>query len=389
MLLTLESLAEHSLVVSDATAGAGRRHRLLEPVAQYARARLEEAGEWDRSARAHAVHYLALTETIAPRYRDGGQVDALARIDDEHPNLTAAIERSLAAGDAVTAGRFCWALWMYWWLRGHHSHGRRLSEAVLTHDLPAEVRTWAALAAATMTFALDDVPAARAWWQQAAAHAADDPTAMANAVAGVGLTALAVGDLVEAAECFTRARPLAEQCGVGGEWTWALSWIWHGTVAFLQGDYESAVDRIERGLASARRRGDRLSMYIALYNLSQVELARGCKDRARLHLEEGMRLSLETGDHANLAYLLDASAILEVAEGIHARVPLLLGAAQGIREAIGSRGYGYYRPDPEQRAAAADEARSRLGADRYDDALDLGRGLAAEEAAALALAERA
>ncbi len=59
-----------------------------------------------------------------------------------------------------------------------------------------------------------------------------------------------------------------------------------------------------------------------------------------------MRLSLETGDHANLAYFLDTTAVLEAAEGRHARVPLLLGAAQGIREAVGSPGYGYYRPDP-------------------------------------------
>ena len=89
-----------------------------------------------------------------------------------------------------------------------------------------------------------------------------------------------------------------------------------------------------------------------------------------------MRLSLETGDHANLAYFLDATAVLEAAEGQHARVPLLLGAAQGIREAVGSRGYGYYRPDPAGDEAAADEARAHLGADRYDDALDVGRGTA-------------
>ena len=109
---------------------------------------------------------------------------------------------------------------------------------------------------------------------------------------------------------------------------------------------------IERGLASARRRGDRLTAYIALYNLSQVELARGAHAEARGHLEEGMRLSLETGDHANLAYLLDALAVVEAADGTLARVPLLLGAAQAIRETIGSHGYGYYRPDPAAMAAA-------------------------------------
>ena len=67
------------------------------------------------------------------------------------------------------------------------------------------------------------------------------------------------------------------------------------------------------------------------------------------------------------------------------RVPLLLGAAQGIRETIGSRGYGYYRPDPDVLAAAEAAARQRLGTDRYDDALDAGRALAPEQAAHLAL----
>jgi hypothetical protein len=126
-----------------------------------------------------------------------------------------------------------------------------------------------------------------------------------------------------------------------------------------------------------------------LYNLSQVELTRGRHAEARRHLEEGIRLSLETGDLANLAYLLDATAVLEAADGRHSRTPLLVGAAQGIREAVGSHGYGYYRPDPEALAAAAAESRSRLGPDRYDDALDVGRALPPDEAAALALRERA
>lgn len=67
--------------------------------------------------------------------------------------------------------------------------------------------------------------------------------------------------------------------------------------------------------------------------------------------------------------------MLAAATGQHARVPLLLGAAQAIRETQGAHGYGYYRPDPDAIRAAADDARLHLGADRYDDALDTGRGL--------------
>lgn len=381
----LESLVEHSLVTA---APGGTRFRMLEPVAQYARALLVEAGEWEAATTAHAAHFLALAETTGPRYRDEGQVAALARIDPEHANLTAAAERMLAAGDVEGAARMAWALWLYWWLRGHHGQGRRLAEAVMARGgMADDVHARAALAAATMTFAMDDVDAALHWWLDAHRHSTGNPVIDSNSVAGIGLVALARGDLDTARRQFEAALALAAEGGDESEWTWALAHIWLGTVALLLGDADEAVRRIESGLASARRRGDRLASYIALYNLFQVELARGEHARARRHLEEGLRLSTETGDQANLAYLLDALATIEAAEGIVSRVPLLLGAAQGIRETIGSRGYGYYRPDPDVLAAAEAAARQRLGTDRYDDALDAGRALAPEQAARLALGD--
>ena len=385
----LQSLSEQSLVVGTEGSVGGSRQRLLEPVAQYARDKVREAGEWQSAAAAHAQHFLSLAEQLAPCYRDGRQVEALARIDLEHPNLATAIERSLGAGDATSAGRLTWALWMYWWLRGHLVLGRRLAESALTHPLPAGVLPRAELAAATMAFALDDISAALGHWSAALAHADGDPVTMANAVAGEGLAALARGDLVTAADRFERTLPIAERGGTDGEWTRALSLIWLGTVRLLEGDADDAVTHIEEGLASARARGDRLTSYIALYNLSQVEMSRGGHTRAREHLEEGLRLSRQTGDLANLAYLLDASAVVDAARGTHARVPVLLGAAQVIRETIGSRGYGYYRPDPAATEGAARDAQELLGEDRYDDALDMGRRLSPNEATDFALASGA
>lgn len=378
---SLEELVEHSLVLAD---GSGRL-RMLEPVAQYARDLLREAGEWQAATRAHAAHYLTVATDNSSSYRDGGQVAALARIDLEHANLGAAAERSLADGDVDTPARLAWELWLYWWLRGRHEHGRRSAESALEHAdrLEPAVHARAALAAATMAFAMDDVAAAAVWWSVAGQRAGDEQDILSNAVAGDGLVALVEGDLATAQRCFEQAIVHAEAAGPSVEWTWALGHIWLGTVALLRDDPDEAVRMIAEGLDSARRRGDRLTSYIALYNLFQVELARGDHDAARRHLEEGTRLSLETGDQANLAYLLDAGAVLAAASDQHARVPLLLGAAQAIREAQGAAGYGYYRPDPAAITAAADDARSHLGADRYDDALDTGRGFSTLQAAGM------
>jgi predicted ATPase/DNA-binding XRE family transcriptional regulator len=387
----LQSLAEQSLLVRASPAATPGRRHLLEPVAQYARSKLATAGDWESVARAHARHFLELAEEAAPHYQGGQQVTWLERVDAEHANMTVAMDRSLGSGDLESAARFGWALWLYWWLRGHLRHGRRLTEAVLAHDLPTNVRAQAALAAATMAFALDDIPRSHDWWAQALSYAeqGDDEVALANAVAGVGLALLASGDVLGAERRFLETVPISERAGAAGEWTAALNQIWLGTTALATGDPDRAVEHVERGLASARRRGDRLAMYIALYNLSQVEVVRGRHAGARAHLAEGMRLSQETGDHANLAYFLDDLAVLEAADGRHARVPLLFGAAQAIRESIGAHGYGYYRPDVQGGKAAATEARLHLGIDRYDDALDVGRAMSPDEAVSLALADPA
>lgn len=153
----------------------------------------------------------------------------------------------------------------------------------------------------------------------------------------------------------------------------------------LQGDPDRAVARVETGLASARRRGDRLTAYIALYNLSQVSSARDDHVSARRHLEEGMRLSVETGDLANLTYFCDALAVVEAAVRDFARVPMLLGAAEGMREVVGNAQFGYYRPDEEAGRRAAAVAFEALGAEAYEDAKDAGRGMEPDDTVRFAL----
>jgi tetratricopeptide (TPR) repeat protein len=348
---------------------------------------LSDAGEADTVGKAHTAHFLALAERAEPEYQRAQQVEWLARIDAEHANMSAAIERALSDGDADSAGRIGWALWLYWWLRGHLLHGRRLLEATLALPMAEEIRARTELAAATMAFAQSDVPASRTWWQAAGerARTTGDLLAQADSMAGVGLAALAEDNLAEAGRSFEQAVPLAAAAGPEGEWVAALTQVWLGTVRLLEGDADAAATHIERGLGSARDRGDRLSIYIALYNLSQVAASRGDLATARRHLEEGLRLSMETRDLANLAYFLDSLAVIEAAADSYGRVPVLLGAVQGIREAIGTVGYGYYRPDQELARRAAEQARTNLGEDHFDDALDAGRALEPSQAVAFAL----
>ena len=281
----------------------------------------------------------------------------------------------------------CWALWLDWWLRGHLRTGRRFAEMALRLDLTPPTRIRTLLTFSAMTFAQGDLEASRPGWTLARelGEEIDDPFGRANGPAGEGLIALAMGDS-EAAERSFRASIAAGAADLDDDrWLWTLCHVWLGTAALLRGSPQEAMPLVDTALAAARERGDRLVTYIGLFTASQVAIALGDVDRARGQLEEGVRLSQETGDLANLAYVLDALAVVESSTGQARRVALLLGAAEALRELVGATVYGYYQPDPALREGAAATARAVLGDKAFDDAVDEGRRLDAGQAAALAL----
>ena len=382
----LELLVEHSMVTVRPGDDGRYRYTMLEPVAQYARSRL--VGELAvRAVRAHAKVYLALAEKAAIGYAHWDQVQWLARIQAEEPNILAAIDRTLDGADPETAGRIIWAMWLYWWLRGQLTIGRRRAEQCLNCSLPPALEGRVHLAAATMSYAAGDVAASSDHWAEAFRLGAErrDAELACKGRAGMGLAALAAHRLDIAAEHFRESLPLSVEAGAEGVWLRSLSHVWLGTVLLLRGDPPGAVAEIEQGLQLARQRGDRLSTYVALYNLSQAAIANGDHALARTHLEEGIALSDQTEDLANLAYFLETLAVVEAAADAPHRVAVLLGAARFLRETVGADVYAYYLPDESLQAAAEEAARTALGKDAYDDAVDAGRALQPSDAVRFAL----
>lgn len=385
----LEELVEQSLVVTRVGRDGLPRFTLLEPVGQYARSLLIG----DRAARigrAHAAAFLTLSERAAVGYEMADQVHWLERIETDEANILVAIERSLDLGDPDTAGRITWAMWLYWWLRGRLAVGRRMAERCLTTDLSPAVLPCVRLTGATMSYAAGDLAAAADHWDVAEELAVrlDNPELIAKSRAGTGLAALSAGDLASAKERFRSSLPYGERAGEDGIWINSLVNIWLGTALLLEGEPAPALESIGRGLELARGRGDRLSTYVALYNLSQSALALGDDRTARHHLEEGIELSEQTRDLANLAYFIETLAVIESRAGEHVRVATLLGAAAGLRETVGSAVYGYYLPDETLRAAAEQTARTALGDEAYERAVGEGRDLQVTEMVAAVLPDR-
>src|SRR5437762_2867969 len=72
--------------------------------------------------RRHLEHVIGLATATQPGLsaRVGPEELAwLARLDREHDDVRAALRWVIDDGDAETAIRLTWALWTFWWLRGH------------------------------------------------------------------------------------------------------------------------------------------------------------------------------------------------------------------------------------------------------------------------------
>ena len=102
--------------------GEETRYYLLEPLRQYAAARLtvDEAAEVGGR---HAGFYRDLAERAFPEIHGPNQIEWFAILEREHANLRAALAWGLEVGDANLAQRTAAALWWFWIGRRHVSEG--------------------------------------------------------------------------------------------------------------------------------------------------------------------------------------------------------------------------------------------------------------------------
>lgn len=376
---TLEALVSHSLVLVVDTPD-GLRYRMLEPVRHFAQS-LTDPAERTEIREAHAAYYLGWSQQALGHFYSEQQVRWFDDAERDDDNLSAAVQWYVETGRGEAAARMCWSLWLYWWLRGHLRRGRRLAEQTLATDVDGGWRARVQLPAAAMAFAQAELAAAAAHWGESlrVAQEAGDLVAEQYGYAGNGLATMATGDLVAADGWFEQAQDLGVE-PVEAHLITSLVLVWRGTVRRLLGDPELAQDLVSRGLRLATERGDRLSTYIALYELVQVAIGQGELDAARDHLCQGIELSDETGDYANLAYFLESLAVVTQLQGDAERAMVLLGASTALRESVGSSFYGYYLPDPALRTTADASARAALGADRAAELFAQGHALGPDDA---------
>ena len=131
MLDGLASLVEKSLLRQRADADGEPRFWMLETIREYALEVLERTGGLEDGRRRHADYYASVAEQLDVESRTGDQASSLARLDDDNPNLRAALDWAREIRDGDLTLRLASSLWGFWATRGHVAEGRKALDDAL------------------------------------------------------------------------------------------------------------------------------------------------------------------------------------------------------------------------------------------------------------------
>jgi predicted ATPase len=405
------------------------RYRLLEPVRQYAAAKLREAAETAVTRQRHLHWYLALAEQAEPALIGPGRELWMDRLEQEHDNLRAALGWSITDGNDSAAGlRLSAALWRFWQEHGYLGEGRRWLDSALSAGgaAPAALRAKALNGAGVLAREQGDYDRATALYSESLALWRDlgDKRGTAATLNSLGMVVRDQGNVARAKELYEEALALRRELDDRHSIAATLN-----NLALLmgeQGDHRNAVRLYEESLALKRELGDRRGIAATLNNLGMLareqgnharaaalytdslalfrelgdtwgvgvllnNLGRVARDRgdyrraAALHTES-LALRRDLGDKPGIAWCLEGLAAVACGEGRPERAAMLLGAAEALRDAIGAA-----IPLAERAGHHRTLAAARAALDEHDFAMAWARGRAMtlDQAIARALEEPA
>jgi predicted ATPase/DNA-binding SARP family transcriptional activator/DNA-binding CsgD family transcriptional regulator len=381
----VSGLVDKSLVVAETSAEGQVRYRMLEPVRQYARERLQEGGEAEAVLRRHAAFFLTLAERAEPELKGSRQEAWLERLEAEHDNFRAALSWALRRGEAELGLRLSATLVEFWHLHVHHNEARRwLEEALTKEGAPPSVRVKALERAGFLAWEQGDYERAMALGEEALglARRLGDEASAAAALFNLGSVAMSRMEADRASTLLEEAVALWRASG--NEWGLAHALYMLGLVAIVQRDHDRAMARHQESLALARKAGNEVGIMQALGLGGLTALLRGDHRQADALNKATMEMSRRLGIGHYVTGCLASLGASAGLQGRSVRAARLWAAADSLREAMGiSRmpaELAFYEP-------YIDAVRAKLSEADWERACQEGRAMDMEGAIEYALTE--
>jgi tetratricopeptide (TPR) repeat protein len=287
----LTALVDKSLVQLQEAADGHVRFGLLEILREYALERLAAHAEVTTFRRRHAEYFMTLAEQAEQGMRGQEQVEWLGRLEREYDNLHAALDWAWECGDTEIGLRLANGTWLYWYVRGHLTEGRKWLEMFIMLDENQE----------------DSRPVS---------------AARAKALSYLGSLVHYQGDFAHAIALQEASlvawRELGDRAGI------AIALNSLANAVIYQGYYKRAVALYEESLALRRELGDNYAIAVALNNLGFAADNQGAYAQAEHYHQECLALWRDLEDNVGIAESLQSLGEAALHQGEYARAKALL-----------------------------------------------------------------
>ncbi|MGW7024453.1 ATP-binding protein [Streptomyces decoyicus] len=386
LLDVLAELVTQSVLVREETA-AGVRYRMLDTVRAYGAGWLAATPDGERLRRRHRDWYLGLATWCELDWFSSRQAEIAARIEAELPNLRVALEQSLETPADTHLGQYlAGTLWFYWVGCGRLSEGRhwldRALELESTHD---EARMKALWVAGYVAVLQGDTVGALGALQECRdeAERTGNATAAAYALHRTGCLALVCDDMPRAEKLLRAALDRYREIGELNS-NVLLGQVELAMAVAFQGELADAVRMCEDVLEVCEEHGERWTLAYAQYVLAFAAWSRGDGGRARALLEECLAIDHTFHDLLGAVLAIELLALVTLGEGDAEEAAVLQGAAGRIWTSVGLPLFGS-RHFNQPHALCEEQARERLGAERYEHCRRVGERLDLDTAVARVL----
>ncbi len=346
----MASLVDKSLLRQEEQAAGETRFWMLQTLREFGLEQLAMSGELEATRQAHAEYYLRLAEEAQPALQATEQGRWMARLEQEHENLRAAlfwllaqarVGREQSKQQAEQALRLCTALSWFWSIRGYSREGQKFLEQALAlrESVSASVKAKAFYTAADLAFLLDDLERTEKLGSESLHlfREMGDKVGMAEALLTLGSSAWARGEYKLARSQLEEAATLYQE--MGEQWKHGRCLTQLARISTVQGEYDEALGLLEQSLALYRALGDKerlgwvLYLQARLLFLSERDIA-----AAGSLTEQSLSLLQEIDNPWARAYPLVLLGQLRLRQGEQAQAHALFEESRSSFKEVGDQG---------------------------------------------------
>ena len=307
------------------------RYRITEALREFGLVQLEQLDLATRTYERLLEFYVELSATLLEEFQPGHKLEVLSEIDSEYTHFRIALDVAIQSKDIESALKMTRLLYHFWLIRGHWDEGLAWLQKITQRareGIDAELLGWAHFHAGWLTFQKRDLEQARellikalAQWEIVGEH-----EGLARTLSSLGMANLYMGKAKDAQAQLNRALPLAQSLAL--QEVEAAVWGNLGILYIQQGALDQTISCFLKNKSMLEQSGDRIGLAKNVENLGSLYWMLGQYESAVEQFEQAIGLYEEIGDlnltaqaHLNTGRAYEALA-LNAHPGFHDGEPI-------------------------------------------------------------------